>query len=80
MTFAQTEFAQFLAGGAGRITRIVAGILLVWAGISIDHATWSIVLYVVGAVPILAGVFDVCLLTALFGGPFSGRRVRSLAT
>jgi len=79
MTFAQTGFAQFLAGGAGRITRIIAGILLVGAGIAIDNATWSAVLYVVGAVPILAGVFDVCLLTALLGGPFSGRRVRSLA-
>jgi uncharacterized membrane protein YuzA (DUF378 family) len=38
-----------------------------------------VVLYVVGAVPILAGVFDFCLLTALLGGPLAGRRVRSLA-
>lgn len=79
MRFAETAFAQFLAGTAGRLTRIVAGIALVWIGIAIDDSTWSVVLYVVGAVPILAGIFDVCLVTALFGGPFSGRRVRALA-
>jgi hypothetical protein len=79
MAFAQTAFAQFLAGGVGRLVRIVAGIALIWAGIAIDDAVWSVVLYVVGAVPILAGVFDFCLLTALLGGPLAGRRVRSLA-
>ncbi|MCW5717619.1 MAG: DUF2892 domain-containing protein [Chitinophagaceae bacterium] len=79
MDFAQSAFAQFLAGGAGRLTRIVAGVALIWVGIAIDQTFWSAVLYIVGAVPILAAVFDVCLITALFGGPFAGRRVRSLA-
>lgn len=79
MTFAQTAFAQFLAGSAGRLTRIVAGIAIVWAGVLVDDPTLSVVLYAVGAIPIAAGLFDFCLVTALFGGPLSGRRVRALA-
>jgi hypothetical protein len=35
---------------------------------------------VVGLVPLLAGAFDVCLLSPLFGGPLSGEAVRKSAS
>jgi uncharacterized membrane protein YuzA (DUF378 family) len=32
---------------------------------------------VIGAVPLLAGLFDVCLFAALFGASLSGTKVRA---
>jgi hypothetical protein len=40
--------------------------------------TAGIIVAVIGAVPLLAGAFDVCLISALFGGPLSGARIREL--
>lgn len=77
MEFAKSPFAQFMASGAGRIARIVAGIVLIVLGIVVGDV-WGVVLLVIGAVPLLAGVFDVCVFSALFGGPFSGPRIRAL--
>lgn len=77
MNFARSGLAQFLASTAGRITRFLAGVALIAAGILIG-GTWGIVLIVVGVVPLLAGLFDVCVFSALFGGPFSGPRIRAL--
>lgn len=77
MDFARSAFGQFMASMAGRITRVIAGIVLIGLGIWVG-GTWGIVLDVVGAVPLLAGLFDVCIFSALFGGPLSGEKIRSL--
>ena len=37
----------------------------------------GLILAVVGAVPLLAGVFDVCLFAPLFGGPLKGAVARA---
>ncbi len=67
-------FAEWMASGVGRATRIVAGLVLIAVGIYVG-GTWGIVLGVVGAIPLLAGVFNVCLFAPLFGAPFSGARL-----
>lgn len=77
MNFARSGFAQFLASSAGRLIRFLAGVALIVAGALIG-GTWGIVMIVVGVVPLLAGAFDVCVFSALFGGPFSGPRIRAL--
>lgn len=79
MNFAQSAFGQFMASSTGRAVRVIAGIALIVLGVWVgfDNA-WGIVLAVVGAVPLLAGLFDVCVFSALFGGPFSGARIRDL--
>jgi hypothetical protein len=42
------------------------------------QGVWGIVVAVVGAVPFLAGVFDVCVIGALFlGTPFKGDDLRA---
>jgi len=33
----------------------------------------------IGLVPLLAGTFDVCVFSRLFGGPFSGSAIRACA-
>ena len=72
-------FAQFMSRGLGRGLRIVAGIILIAVGLAVVGGTGGIVLAVVGLVPLLAGVFDVCLFAPLFGAPLKGADVRARA-
>lgn len=66
----------FLASSAGRVVRIVAGLALIALGIWGLDGTVGIVVAVVGAVPLLAGIFDFCVFAPLFGNPFSGAKIR----
>ncbi len=77
MSFARSGFAQFIASGLGRLVRIVAGLALIGWGYTNYPNTGGIALMIVGLVPLAAGVFDLCLISPLLGGPLSGRRIRS---
>jgi hypothetical protein len=73
-------FVRFLASGPGRFIRALAGIALIgwgWFGLT---GTTGYTVAVIGLVPLLAGVFDFCVLAPLFGYPFSGARLRALRT
>lgn len=69
-------FAKFMASTAGRLIRIAAGIVLVYVGYFGMKGVKGDILAVVGLVPLLAGIFDVCLLAPLFGAPISGKAIR----
>jgi hypothetical protein len=69
-------FVKFMASPAGRITRVVAGIVLVVLGIFM-HSVGGIIVAVVGLVPLLAGLFDFCVFAPLFGAPMSGPKIRA---
>ena len=72
-------FAKFMVSPAGRALRVVAGIALIaWAILGLSGAT-SIIVAVVGAVPLLAGLFDFCVFAPLFGGHLSGPKDRAMA-
>lgn len=75
--FAVTPLAQFLAGTAGRTVRLLAGVVLVIAGLTWLGGTVGLIVAIIGLVPIAAGLFDFCLLSALLGGPLRGRDVRA---
>ncbi len=68
-------FFSFMASPAGRLTRVIAGIVLIAVGLVLG-STLGIILAVIGLVPLLAGIFDVCIFSALFGGPLSGKEIR----
>jgi hypothetical protein len=69
---------KFLASGTGRIVRIVVGAVLVVVGIfAIQNLTAGIIVTIIGLVPLLAGIFDVCVFAPLFGHPFSGKKIRA---
>ncbi len=68
-------FATFMASWTGRLIRIVAGLALIAVGLFVVAGTAGIILAVVGAVPLVAGVFNFCLLAPLFGGPFMGNQL-----
>ncbi len=70
-------FVSFMSSTAGRIVRIVAGLALVAWGLLGLSGTTGIILAIVGAVPLLAGLFDFCVFAPLFGAPLSGPKIRA---
>ncbi|GAC1513068.1 MAG: hypothetical protein NVS2B16_17120 [Chloroflexota bacterium] len=66
-------FARFMANPLGRIVRIVAGLALIAVGLFAIKGTTGIIVAVIGVVPLLAGVMNVCLIAAIIGAPFRGR-------
>lgn len=67
---------KFLASTSGRLVRIVAGAALIAWGLMGLGGTTGVIVAVVGAVPLLAGVFDFCVFAPLFGAPLSGPKIR----
>ncbi len=63
------NFARFMSSPAGRLLRILAGIVIIFVGLYAIKNAWSYVISVIGLVPLVAGVANVCLLAPLFGGP-----------
>jgi hypothetical protein len=70
-------FVKFMASTTGRIIRIVAGLALIAWGLMGLGGTAGIIVAVVGAVPLLAGLFDFCVFAPLFGNPLSGPKIRA---
>lgn len=69
------EFSRFMASPAGRMSRAVAGGALIGAGLARGGRGYLLAL--VGLVPLMCGALDVCLISALMGGPFWGEDARS---
>lgn len=67
---------RFLYSRPGRITRIVVGVIMVFAGAALSGWWWLLAL--AGVVPVLTGLFDICTLGPLVGRPLSGRRFREI--
>jgi hypothetical protein len=68
---------DFLASSTGRWVRIAVGGVLFAVGLLALEGTGGIIVAVIGLVPLLAGMFDVCLAAPLFGAPLSGRKIRA---
>lgn len=64
---------KFLASMQGRAIRVLLGMLILSFGFEVNPV-WL----VVGVIPLLAGVFDVCVLAPVFGLPYSGSQLRKL--
>jgi Protein of unknown function (DUF2892) len=59
--------------------RIVAGFALIALGVAVIGGGVGIAVAAIGLVPLLAGTFDVCVFSALFGGPLAGSEIRACA-
>jgi xanthine/uracil/vitamin C permease (AzgA family) len=77
-TFGRSGFAKFINSPAGRIARLVVGMALVVWGYTLLVSVIGIFLIIIGLIPLVAGSFDLCLVSALLGGPVSGEKVREL--
>jgi hypothetical protein len=67
---------SFLASSMGRGVRIVAGAILILVGLFLVGGLWGWILAIIGLVPLLAGIFDVCVFAPLFKLPFGGAALR----
>lgn len=65
------SFAEWMSKPAGRIVRIIAGLILIGVGLYFQ-TFWGYVVAVVGVVPVLAGAFNICLIAPVLGAPFRG--------
>jgi len=77
--FAASWFGQCMSSTRGRIARIAGGLALIGVGLLVLGGLPGIVLAAIGLVPLLAGSLDVCIFSALFGGPLRGSGARSSA-
>ena len=76
--FAAGPIGQFMASSLGRVVRIGGGVALIAGGLLAIGGTPGYVVAAIGLVPLLAGTFDKCIFSKLFGGPFSGAAIRAL--
>lgn len=76
-TFNQTGFSKFINSPAGRIFRLVVGIGFLVVGYVYRDHTLGVLSMVWSVVPLSAGAFDLCYVSAVLGGPLSGAKIRS---
>lgn len=69
-------FVKFMTSGAGRIARIVMGLVLLSMGLFVVQGTVGTILAGVALVPMAGGAFDFCLAGAALGYPFWGAEAR----
>lgn len=72
-------FVQFMASAAGRGVRIVAGLAIIAWGFLGLGGSEAYVVAAIGAIPLLAGILDICLFGPLFGCPLEGSKNRKQA-
>jgi hypothetical protein len=73
-SFGRSGFARFINSTVGRVTRVIAGLAIIGGGYSLG-GTGGTVLMIVGLVPLGAGIFNLCVISALLGGPLRASRM-----
>jgi hypothetical protein len=75
--FNHSGFSRFINSPAGRVFRVAAGVgFLVVGYLNRDHAL-GVASMVWSVLPLSAGGFDVCYISAVLGGPLSGAAIRA---
>lgn len=70
------QFVDFMASKAGRAARVIAGLLLIALGLLVMGGVGGVIVAAIGLVPLLAGVYDVCIFAPLLGYAFKGKEIR----
>jgi hypothetical protein len=71
-------FARFINSSAGRVFRLVVGTGFLIVGYLFRDQTLGVIAMVFSVLPLSAGVFDLCYISAILGGPLSGEKIREL--
>ncbi len=71
------SFSKFMVSGTGRLLRIVAGLVIIYLGFAVIKKTVGDVVGIIGIIPLLAGMLDICVLAPVLGLPLSGKSIRS---
>ena len=74
--FNRSGFSRFLNSVSGRVFRILAvtGFLII--GLIFRENPLGIVSLVWSVLPLSAGAFDICYISAMLGGPLAGKTIR----
>lgn len=70
-------FFGFMASTAGRAARVIVGTALLLVGLLVIEGVVGYIVAAIALVPLLAGLFDVCVFSKLTGGPFKGSEIRA---
>jgi hypothetical protein len=74
--FNRSRFSRFINSPAGRAFRLIAGATFIGVGYVFRHGTPGLLSMAWGVLPLTAGAFDLCYISAVLGGPLSGARIR----
>jgi hypothetical protein len=74
--FNRSAFSHFLNSSAGRIFRLTTGGAFLIVGYFFRAHPLGVVSMLWSILPLTAGGFDVCYISAVLGGPLSGRTIR----
>ena len=74
--FNRSGFSRFINSSAGRVFRLIAGMGFLVVGYLFRDHPLGVISMVFGVFPLSAGVFDICYLSAVLGGPLSGAKIR----
>lgn len=75
--FNKTGFSRFLNSRAGRVFRLLAGASFLGVGLAMLPSVTAMILIGWSALPLSAGLLDVCWISAALGGPLTGRSIRA---
>lgn len=76
-TFNRSKFGRFINSPAGRTFRLTAGTAFLVSGLLNRHTVGGLLSMAWSVFPLTAGAFDVCYVSALLGGPLSGKKLRA---
>ena len=74
--FNRTWFSRFINSTAGRVFRLVAGTVFLVVGYVYRDHPLGVISMVLSVLPLSAGAFDLCFISAVLGGPLSGAKIR----
>jgi len=75
--FNRSGFSRFINSTAGRIFRLVAGIGFLVVGYVYRYNALGMLSMAWSLLPLSAGAFDICYISALLGDPLSGAKIRN---
>jgi hypothetical protein len=76
--FNRSGFSRFLNSPFGRVFRILAGAGFLIIGLVFRDNPLGIVSLVWSVLPLSAGAFDICYISAMLGGPLVGKTIRGM--
>jgi hypothetical protein len=71
-SFSRSAFARFMGSPAGRVVRVAGGLALLALGWPLLPGAGGVALAFAGLAVLAAGVFNLCYLRSLLGGPLRG--------
>jgi len=76
--FNRSALSRFLNTPGGRVFRVIAGAGFIVLGYLSHFDTLGVITAAWGLLPLSAGGFDICYISAALGGPLSGAKIRGL--